>query len=260
MKKPIGLLFASFALASSLSANALADERYRSDSTPQTEEAVGLMSGAVIGAAAGGPPGAIIGAALGIFVGDGWVTRRDYRDMEAEWVTSKVEAQEARQQLARLEREKQHTLDELDRLKSAPAQVLPAFLNTAPDSSLFDNTAISIHFRTGSSTLEGHYQDQLSNLIELAQQLPTGAIEITGYADRNGDTDANLRLSQSRTASVKSFIERLGVDGATITTLALGETRPLHATQSVETDFFDRRVIVRLTDTSQQMLTDSRED
>ena len=95
MKKPIGMLFASFALAGSLSANALADEQYRSDSTPQTEETVGLMSGAVIGAAAGGPPGAIIGAALGIFVGDGWVTRRDYRDMEAEWVTSKVEAQEA---------------------------------------------------------------------------------------------------------------------------------------------------------------------
>ena len=126
MKKPIGLLFASFALASSLSANALADERYRSDNTPQTEEAVGLMGGAVIGAAAGGPPGAIIGAALGIFMGDGWVTKRNYRDMEAEWVTSKVEAQEARQQLARLEREKQHVLDELDRLKSAPAQVLPA--------------------------------------------------------------------------------------------------------------------------------------
>lgn len=260
MKKPIGLLFSSFALTVSLSANALADEQYRSDSTPQTEEAVGLMSGAVLGAAAGGPPGAIIGAALGIFVGEGWVTRRDYRDMEAEWVTSKVEAQEARQQLARLEREKQHVLDELDRLKSAPTQVLPAFLNTAPASSLFDNTAISIHFRTGSSTLEGHYQDHLSNLIKLAQQLPTGAIEITGYADRNGDTDANLRLSQSRTASVKSFIERLGVDDATITTVALGETQPLHATQSVETDFFDRRVIVRLTDTSQQMLTDSRED
>ena len=260
MKKSIGLLFASLALAGGLSANAQADAQYRSDSAPQTEETVGLMSGAVIGAAAGGPPGAIIGAALGIFVGDGWVTRRDYRDMEAEWVTSKVEAQESRQQLARLEREKQLALDELDRLKSAPAQVIPAFLNAAPDSSLFDNTAISIHFRTGSSTLESHYQDQLSSLIELVQQLPTGAIEITGYADRNGDADANLRLSQSRTASVKSFIEQLGVDDATITTVAHGETQPLHTTQSVETDFFDRRVIVRLTDTSQQMLTDSRKD
>ena len=260
MKKPIGLLFASFALAGSLSTNSLADEKYRSVSTPQTEEAAGLMSGAIIGAAAGGPPGAIIGAALGISVGGGWITRRDYRDMEAEWVASKVEAQEARQQLAKLEREKQHVLDELDRIKSAPAQVLPAFLNTAPDSSLFDNTAISIHFRTGSSSIEDHYQDQLSDLIALAQQLQTSAIEITGYADRNGDADTNLRLSQSRTASVKSFIARLGVDDAAITTVAHGETQPLHAIQSVETDFFDRRVIVRLTDTSRQLLTDSRED
>lgn len=260
MKKPIGLLFASFALAGGLTANAQADEQYRADNTPQTEEAVGLMSGAVIGAAAGGPPGAIIGAALGIFVGDGWITRSNYRDMEAERVTSQLETQEARQQLARLEQEKQLALDELDRLRSAPARVMPAFLNAAPDSSLFDNTAISIHFRTGSSTLESHYRDQLTSLIELAQQLPTGAIEITGYADRNGDAETNLRLSQSRTATVKAFVERLGIDDATINTFAHGESKPLHATQSVETDFFDRRVIVRLTDTSQQMLTDSRED
>jgi outer membrane protein OmpA-like peptidoglycan-associated protein len=94
----------------------------------------------------------------------------------------------------------------------------------------------------------------------LAQQLQTSAIEITGYADRNGDADSNLRLSQSRTANVKSFIARLGVDDAAITTVAHGETQPLHAIQSVETDFFDRRVIVRLTDTSRQLLTDSRED
>ena len=263
MKKPIGLLFATLAtsaLATGFSATAMADDEYRAHSVPQKEETVGLMSGAMIGAAAGGPPGAIVGAALGIFVGDGWITKREYRDMEADWVASQVQAQQAEAQVAQLEQEKQQALDELSRLRSAPPQVLPAFLNTAPDYSLFDNTAISIHFRTGSSTIESHYQDQLTSLIDLARQLPTAAIEITGYADRNGDTGANLRLSQSRTASVKEFVERLGIDDASISTIAHGESMPLHPNQSFETDFFDRRVIVRLTDTSQQMLTDSRED
>ena len=97
-------------------------------------------------------------------------------------------------------------------------------------------------------------------LAAIAEQLPTGALEISGYADRNGNADANLRLSESRTASVKSFIEGLGLDSAVITAVAYGESRPLHDTQSVETDFFDRRVLVRLVDTSQKWLTDSSED
>ena len=52
------------------------------------------MSGALIGAAAGGPPGAVIGAALGIFVGDGWITKREYRDIEAAWISLQLEADE----------------------------------------------------------------------------------------------------------------------------------------------------------------------
>ena len=123
-----------------------------------------------------------------------------------------------------------------------------------------EGLALDVHFRTGSSTVEAHYQAQLTALAAIAEQLSTGAIEISGYADRNGDAEANLRLSESRTASVRSFIEGLGLDSEVITTVAYGESRPLHDTQSVETDFFDRRVIVRLVDTSQQLLTESRED
>lgn len=241
---PFAAVLAVTVLAGTLSSAANADSDYRL--IPEKEQTVGLMSGALIGAAAGGPPGAVIGAALGIFVGDSWITKREYLDIEAALISLQLEADEAQAELARL--------------RNAPAQVLPAFLSSSPDADLFNDSSISLHFRTGSSTVEAHYQAQLTTLAAIAEQLPTGALEISGYADRNGNADANLRLSESRTASVKSFIEGLGLDSEVITAVAYGESRPLHDTQSVETDFFDRRVIVRLVDTSQKWLTDSSED
>ena len=212
----------------SFAANAESDRRQ----SPEKEETVGLMSGALIGAAAGGPPGAVIGAALGIFVGDGWITKRENREAQAK----------------------------LARLRDAPAQVLPAFLSSSPDAGLFNDSSISLHFRTGSITVGAHYQAQLTALAAIAERLPMGPVEVSGYADRNGDADANLRLSESRIANVKSFIEGSGLDSGVITTVAYGESKPLHNRQSVETDFFDRGVIVRLVDTSEQLLTGSTED
>ena len=257
---PLAAVLAVNVLAGTLSPAANADSDYRL--IPEKEETVGLMSGALIGAAAGGPPGAVIGAALGIFVGDGWIIKREYQDIEVALISLQREADEAQAQLASLQRENREARAELARLRDAPAQVLPAFLSSSPDADLFNDSSISLHFRTGSSTVEAHYHVQLTTLAAIAERLPTGALEISGYADRNGNANANLRLSKSRTASVKSFIEGLGLDldSEEITAVAYGESRPLHDTQSVETDFFDRRVIVRLVDTSQKWLTNSSED
>ncbi len=255
---PLVTALAMTVLAGTLSSAAnAASDRYQSTNK---EEAVGLMSGALIGAAAGGPPGAVVGAALGVFIGDSWITKREYREIEAAWISLQLKAEQAKDELAALQRKNQSANDELARLRNATARVLPTFLNSPFEASPFSNSVISLHFRTGSSVVEPHYRSQLSAMAKIADQLPTGAIEIYGYADRNGDADANQRLSETRAASVKSFIESLGHDSAGITTIAYGESRPLHDTQSMDTDFFDRRVIVRLIDNSQQLLTDSKED
>ncbi|MCG8413089.1 MAG: sortase-associated OmpA-like protein PdsO [Pseudomonadales bacterium] len=251
MIKQLSVLSTAFVTAIVMTGSAYADN----DGNASKEEATGVISGAAIGAAAGGPPGAIIGAAIGAFLGDGWVTRSDYKDMEADWVAMQLETEQYQRQAAALELEKELALKELEELRNAPLRVLPAFLNTAEQNPLFDNTAISVHFRTGSSAIEGHYEEQLTSLVKLASQLPNSALEITGYADRNGNADRNLDLSWQRTNSVKDFINGLGLLDSDITAVAYGETQPLHATQNFETDFFDRRVIVRLIDTSQQMLT-----
>lgn len=253
MTKQLSLLFSTLALFT-VSGTAFADSSpYRGEQV-DAEEATGFISGAAIGAAAGGPPGAIVGAAIGAFIGDGWVTRNEYKDMQSEWVAMQLEVERSQQEAAALEQEKQLALQELEALRNSP-QVLPAYLDTGSQNPLFDNTTISIHFRSGSSEIENHYEDQLASLVKLAQQLPNSALEIVGYADRNGEAARNLELSWQRTNSVQQFIEQLGVEQDEINSVAYGETQPLHSNQSFETDFFDRRVLVRLIDTSQQMLT-----
>ena len=110
----------------------------------------------------------------------------------------------------------------------------------------------------GDNGFEGvitRYEEQLTSLIKIAAQMPSASVEITGYADRNGDPDLNLRLSRDRSTSVKQFLSGKGIANTSIKTIAYGETRPLHSSQDLESDFFDRRVIVRLRDNSTSMLT-----
>lgn len=239
---------ASAAMADTESAN------YRN--TASAEETTGFIGGMVLGGLAGGPPGVVLGAAIGAVLGDGFFAKKQVGDLQANLYRSQLELASVQEQAQALQREYRLALQELDRVR---IQVIPASLNIPSVAACCDNTVLSLHFRTGSSTIESHYEEQLTSLVNLANQMPSASVEITGFADRNGDASHNLALSRERTRSVKQFFNRMGIQNSSITTVAYGETQPLQATQNIETDFFDRRVIVRLRDTSQRLLTQTPE-
>ncbi len=247
----------SLILTVSLAAStALADtERANYGNVNTPEETTGFIAGMAIGGAAGGPPGVVIGAAIGALMGDGWNAKKRVGDLQADLYASRLEIDLIREEAIALQGEYQLAQQELDKLRSETPRVLPAFLSTQAIEACCDNTVLSLHFRTGSSVIESHYEEQLTSLIKLAKQMPTASIEITGYADRNGDANRNLALSRKRTDSVKQFFNGNGFQNSSIKTIAYGETRPLQTAQSFESDFFDRRVIVRIRDTSQQLLS-----
>jgi len=240
-------LAASTALAGTEPAN------YGNSDSP--EETTGFFTGMAIGGVAAGPPGVVIGAVIGAMLGDGWSAKKRVGDLQADLYASRLETDVIREEAIALQQEYRLAQQQLDTLRTEAPQVLPAFLTTQTVQACCDNTVLSLHFRTGSSVIESHYQEQLTSLVKLAKQMPTASVEITGYADRNGDADRNLALSRDRTDSVKQFFNRSGYQNSSIKTIAYGETRPLQPAQSFESDFFDRRVIVRLRDTSQQMVT-----
>lgn len=218
------------------------------------EEVTSVISGAAIGGLAGGPPGVIVGATLGALFGEGWHAKSEVGELQAELHENQL-------RLAALQKENQaiaakHQLakQQINKLTLSRSRAYPASIQSS-NTACCDNTSISLNFRSGSSAIETHYEEQLTSLIKIAKQMPTASIEIAGYADRNGNTEANLRLSRDRSNSVRKFLNSRGIQNSSIKTIAHGEMKPLHSTQNIESDFFDRRVIVRLRDNSSSMLT-----
>ncbi len=249
--------FSLILIVSALAGAAQADTQRDNYDTPagSLEETTGFFSGAALGAATGGPPGAIVGAAIGAFIGNGWKTKGQFVDMQADLYESRRELTVLQEEFGLIQREHLLAKQELERLKVKDSSVMPAFLSTQPINACCDNTVLSIHFRTGSSKIESHYEEQLESLVNIANQMPDARVEITGYADRIGNTEKNLALSRRRNESVRQFFRNNGIESSTITTIAYGEARPLQVNQNFETDFFDRRVMVKLRDNSKQLLT-----
>lgn len=252
MYKPV-----SFCLILGMSLSSAYADTQRADynSPASKEETTGFFSGLLLGGLAGGPPGVIVGGALGALMGDGWHAKREVNDLRADLYSSQLEIAMVRERNAVLQQEYQLARQQLDNISANSPRYQTVGLMQSGLESCCDNTSLSLHFRSGSADIETQYQEQLQGLVKLARLMPTATVEITGYADRNGDAERNLALSRARSESVKSFLNTQGINDTSITTVAYGESRPLQAEQSLETDFFDRRVIVRLVNTAEQMLT-----
>ena len=83
-------------------------------------------------------------------------------------------------ELGTIEQEYQIAQIELDQTRNVRSQILPAFLSTQPAITCCDNTVVSIHFRTGSSNIESHYEEQLKVMANIAIQMTSAKVEISG--------------------------------------------------------------------------------
>jgi len=249
------LLFLVFALVSSTGyADRDLDRKASYGNSNPDEASAGFLGGMTVGAAAGGPPGAVAGALIGALLGDGWGAKKKVNSLQVSLVNTRWELAALQEETDALRRQYELALQQN---QQGTARVIPAVVESADFSNCCDNTVMSVYFRSGSSAIEEHDLELISGFAKLSTNLTDPLIEITGYADRNGDADANLQLSRQRTQQVKELLAQLGVKNASITTVAYGESRPLSETQSLESDFFDRRVILRLRDASKVMLTTS---
>ena len=105
--------------------------------------------------------------------------------------------------------------------------------------------------------MEDFYQGQVKQLAQIIKQNPQMKIHLSGYADRNGDETDNLTLSEKRVAAVKSLLIEQGVTESNIETLAMGESSPMKTQQDYQSDFYDRRVEIKLQ--PQEVLTAGNE-
>ena len=104
----------------------------------------------------------------------------------------------------------------------------------------------NIFFKTNSSSLETESFIELTKLTELLVKNETLRIRIEGHTDSDGDEAANLKLSQARALSVKTFLESKGIATARIESEGYGETQPLESNGTPEGKAKNRRTVFRV--------------
>ena len=222
-------LVSAVAVAGLACAGAVADAR--ADSNNEKEITRGATTGLVIGAVAGGPVGAFTGAVLGGEVfGRLFLQRRENREMIVE-IAALQEALST-----------QHA--ENEQLISALNQDLDTML--ALQATTPRSHSLPIQFRTASSDIEIQYEKELRQIANILKRNKDATVTLAGFADRRGDDSFNQDLSEKRVRSVKKFLLKEGVGQNQIRGLAYGETRPLENVETLESNFFDRRVVLEV--------------
>jgi sortase system peptidoglycan-associated protein len=221
----VAMALAGITIAGSITP-ALADS-----SKEQTRSAA---SGFVIGAVAGGPIGAFTGAVLGGEVfGRLFEHRRVNKALTVQVadLTGKLDAA-------------QTSHSQKDQVITALNQDLDKVL--AIQSSTAKSQQLPVQFRTASDVLEPQYEAELGQIAHVLQRNKDATVTLAGFSDRRGDDNFNQALSEKRVRSIKRFLVKSGVNSTQIIGSAFGETRPLSSDESLESNFFDRRVVVEL--------------
>lgn len=198
-------------------------------------EAIGVGSGAVIGAAAAGPIGFVLGAALGGWVGDRFDNERTQRlDAEERYAEARAEVGQLEGLLARNERELATVVTQLENERVSHAD------------SLQEALAMQIYFRTAATELEPGAAERLARIGELIRSMDGVIVMLEGHADARGDEAYNAELSAARAESVRQVFVEAGVPEHRIAMTAEGESQATAAENDVDALALERRVAISI--------------
>jgi outer membrane protein OmpA-like peptidoglycan-associated protein len=193
-------------------------------------ENVGVLSGLVIGAAAGGPIGAIVGAAGGAFLGD-------------KFHKKEVQNDELKLSLAKSESDKQKLMADLASTM-AHGEKLSEELDNAVNKT--HDLEAAFAFRTNDASLSPDDVARLAKIGSLAGAIPEVKVRVSGFTDPRGSEKINAALSRRRADSVAGVLESAGIPADRIVIEAHGEHESTSAEGDLEGYAFERRVTVRI--------------
>lgn len=201
---------------------------------PSTNQQRSAVSGLVIGAAVAGPVGAFTGAVLG---GEIFGKLFEHRRINNE-LTVHVADLNGKLNASR------NSHKQKDQVINALNQDLDKVLSL--QASTAKSQQLPVQFRTASDLLEPQYKSELKQMANVLRRNKDARVTLIGFSDRRGDSDFNQALSEDRVRSIKQFLLERGVDSTQVIGTAFGETQPLSPLESLENNFFDRRVVVEL--------------
>jgi outer membrane protein OmpA-like peptidoglycan-associated protein len=201
------------------------------------QEKIGVGTGAIVGAAAGGPVGLIVGAAVGAYLGDTAHRKNDeIESLSAELAASRNEVVKLERDIGRMDR----NLDTL----SAELQRLQRYASPEIASLLQAGIAMDLLFRTDEAVLADTTGSRLHELATTLASMPAIRVQLDGFADERGDEQYNQKLSEQRVAFIRDQLVAAGVDTSRITATAHGESPAQDDT--VDSYALERRVSLKL--------------
>ena len=201
------------------------------------QEKIGVGTGAIVGAAAGGPVGLIVGAAVGAYLGDTAHRKNDeIESLSAELAASRNEVVKLERDIGRMDR----NLDTL----SAELQRLQRYASPEIASLLQAGIAMDLLFRTDEAVLADTTGSRLHELATTLASMPGIRVQLDGFADERGDEQYNQQLSEQRVAFIRDQLVAAGVDSSRITATAHGESPAQD--DSIDSYALERRVSLKL--------------
>ncbi len=101
-------------------------------------------------------------------------------------------------------------------------------------------------FARGRSVISSDSYSELNDLVEWLDERPDKIIQLEGHTDFQGNSSANMQLSQDRVDAVKDYLVDNGIKKNRVLTKAFGGTQPLSTERTDEAKAMNRRVEVRI--------------
>lgn len=203
--------------------------------------AVGLTSGIVFGAVVAGPIGGVIAGLFGLFIAD------DIND-ENRLALTKKELTSTNQELLALQQNYQESIASANQQIAAMDSAMTQAIQQATPT-----LEANIQFKTASFLIEDHYISQLNGLASELRKNPKLTIELSGFADQRGESTYNQVLSQQRAKAVKDYLVSQFVNEKQVRTQSFGESELVSKSDSFEGNFFDRRVLLKVSNKTAEM-------
>jgi len=194
------------------------------------EEHIAVGSGAVIGAAAGGPVGFIIGAAIGAKLGDSWHGKNE------RLASLEGSLHNSRNKVVLLQGDIRDLDEEIEQLRDVAR---PELINM-----MQAGIAMDLLFRTDESALVDATGDRLAQLAGTLAAMPEIRIQLDGFADERGDEQYNFELSAKRVEFVRGQLVAAGISPDRISVSAHGES--IAQDEHIDSLALERRVSVKL--------------
>jgi len=233
-------------IGSLLATSSFAGPRHRAEKseTRETrvaakEESIGVGSGAIIGAAAGGPVGFVLGAAFG-----GWLGDRFHREH-----TGRLEADERAAQASEHSESLQTLLATSERVVAEKNAELFSE-RVAHRQDLQEALSIEVFFRTEESGLGGTTEDRIAKLAALIEPMDGAVIRLEGYTDARGTEKYNSTLSTARAEAVREALIRGGMPAERVIVTGSGETSSTAPETDTDGMALERRVEMNVVDGS----------